>query len=40
MSKPEPTAAEAAAYIGTKIAEYGCYLIIGAAIVGFWIATP
>lgn len=37
---PEPTATEAAAYVGMRIAEYGAYLIIALAVVGFWIGTP
>lgn len=35
----EPTATEAAAYVGVKIAEYGSYLIIAMAIVGAGIAS-
>lgn len=36
---PEPTATEAAAYVGVQIAEYAAYLIIAVAIVGFGIMT-
>ncbi len=39
-ARPEPTATEAAAYVGTKVAEWGCYAIIAVAIAGFWIGTP
>jgi hypothetical protein len=35
----EPTALDALAYIGLKIAEYGAYTIIAVAILGFGIAT-
>lgn len=38
--KPEPTATEAAAYIGMKAAEYGSYAIIAICIGLFWIGTP
>jgi hypothetical protein len=37
---PEPTATEAAAYVGMQIAEYGAYAIIVICIAGFWIGTP
>jgi len=36
---PEPTATEAAAYVGVKIAEYAAYLVIAIAIAGFGIMT-
>lgn len=35
----EPNALDAAAYVAVKIAEYGAYTIIAAAILGFGIAT-
>lgn len=35
----EPTATEAAAYVGMQIAEYGSYLLIAAAILGFGVMT-
>jgi hypothetical protein len=38
--KHEPTAAEAAAYVGIKIAEYGAYAIIAGCIALAWIGTP
>lgn len=36
---PEPTATEAAAYVGMKVAEYAAYLIIAISIVGFGVAS-
>lgn len=36
----EPTATEAAAYVGMKVAEYGAYAVIAICIAGFWIGTP
>ena len=38
--KPEPTATEAAAYVGMKIAEWGCYAVILIAIAVAWMVTP
>jgi chromate transport protein ChrA len=38
--KPEPTATEAAAYVGMKIAEWGCYAVILIAIAVAWTVTP
>ena len=40
MDNPEPTATEAAAYVGIKVAEYSCYIIILLAIGGLWVGTP
>ena len=40
MDKPDPTATEVAAYLGMKLAEWGCYAIILMAIAGFWVGTP
>lgn len=37
--KIEPTALDAAAYVGMKIAEYGAYTIIAGCILAFGIAT-
>lgn len=36
----EPTAAEVAAYLATKAAEYGSYAIIAACIALAWVGTP
>lgn len=38
--KQEPTATEAAAYIGMKLAEWGAYCVILAAIFFAWVGTP
>lgn len=38
--KPEPTATEAAAYVGMKAAEYGSYAVIAICIFYAWIGTP
>ncbi len=37
---PGPTAAETAAYICVKIAEYSAYIFIAACIALAWIMTP
>jgi hypothetical protein len=36
----EPTATEAAAYVGIKLAEYGAYAVIFLAIAAWWCITP
>ena len=38
--KPEPTATEALAYVGMKMAEWTCYVIIFGSIAGWWFLTP
>lgn len=38
--KPEPTATEAAAYVGTKIAEWAAYGIIVYCICKAWVILP
>jgi len=35
----EPNALDALAYVGCKVAEYGSYTILVAAVIGFGIAT-
>lgn len=38
--KQEPTATEALAYVGMKLAEWGCYVIILICIFYAWVGTP
>jgi hypothetical protein len=40
MQRPEPTALDAAAYVGMKTAEYGCYAVIFISILAWWFITP
>lgn len=36
---PEPTATEAAAYVGMKLAEWASYFILAICLIGFGVAT-
>jgi hypothetical protein len=38
--KPVPTAAEAAAYVAIRAAEYGAYAVLAIAILFAWVGTP
>lgn len=38
--KYEPTATEAASYVGRKVAEYGAYIVIALALFFGWVGTP
>lgn len=40
LPPPEPTAAEAAAYVGMKVAEYGAYLLLALSGVLLWVVLP
>jgi hypothetical protein len=40
MSQPEPSAAEAAAYAASKIAEYAAYAVLLIVPLMLWIGTP